>query len=158
MWVQDNPREFVARIPLRLAQMLNPHTFLTRHVRWGYFPGLPWILKEGLVLWIALTSVVITFGGTVGAWARARGPFGAMAVGTAVYTMATIMLLYGMTRFRLPLEPLWIFYLSMMISDFKGTKEILKESTWRSVGLLLTLPPMIALTGWFALTGWPLFW
>lgn len=157
-WIKENPREFVSRIPLRLAQMLNPHTFLTRHVRWGYFPGLPWVLKEGLVLWIALTSVVITFGGTVGAWARARGPFGAMAVGTVVYTMATIMLLYGMTRFRLPLEPLWIFYFSMMVSDFKGTKEILKESTWRSVGLLLTLPPMIALTGWFALTGWPLFW
>ncbi len=157
-WIKDNPKAFVSRVPMRLAQMFNPHTFLTRHVRWGYFPGLPWGLKEALVLWVALTTVVISFGGTVGAWARARGPFGAMALGTVIYTLGTSALLYGMTRFRLPLEPLWIFYVAMVFADFKGTRDIFSQSTWRSVGLLLTLPPLIALTGWYALTGWPLFW
>jgi len=81
-----------------------------------------------------------------------------MAVGTVLYTLMTITLLYGMTRFRLPLEPLWIFYVAMVFADFKGTRDIFGQSTWRSVGLLLTLPPLVALTGWYALTGWPLFW
>ena len=157
-WIKDNPREFVSRVPLRLAQLFNPHSFLTRHVRWGFFPGLPWLLKEALVFWIAATSAAIMIGGTIGAWARARGAYGSMAVGTVVYTIATISILYGMTRFRLPLEPLWMLYLALLIDDPRGSFDALQSQSWRMMGLLLTLPPLLMLMAWFTPTGWPLFW
>ena len=97
-------------------------------------------------------------GGTIGAWARARGAYGSMAVGTVLYTIATIAILYGMTRFRLPLEPLWMLYLALLIDDPRGSYEALQRESWRMMGLLLTLPPLLMLMWWFTPTGWPLFW
>src|SRR5262245_31806643 len=49
-WIREHPSTFVARIPLRLAQMLNPNSFLTRHLRWGYWPGTPWWAKETIAV------------------------------------------------------------------------------------------------------------
>ena len=86
-WILDNPIEFISRIPLRLAQWLNPHTFFTRHLRWGYWPGLDYFLKEALVFYTALFSAIVILGGTLGAWARAKGVYGCMAVGFVVYNL-----------------------------------------------------------------------
>ena len=157
-WIMDNPGEFASRIPQRFAQLVNPHSFLTRHVRWGYFPGIGWHLKELLVLLTALSSSVIMVGGTLSLWARARGPFASIAIGTILYTFATIAVVYGMTRFRLPLEPLWTVYLALLLADPHGTLRELRSSTPRQVGALLTLPALMALMLWYAPTGWPGLW
>jgi hypothetical protein len=89
-WIENNPMEFLARIPMRCAQMLNPHTFLSRHIRWGYWPGLPFLLKELLVIYVAATSFVIVVFGSLAVIARARGTFGVVVVGTVLYHFATI--------------------------------------------------------------------
>ncbi|MFT4621457.1 MAG: hypothetical protein ACI8PZ_000109 [Myxococcota bacterium] len=157
-WILDNPGEFTSRIPQRLAQFVNPHSFLTRHIRWGYFRGMPWQLKEFMVAYTAVFSAMVMLGGTLGAWARARGPFGAIALGTIAYTFATISVVYGMTRFRLPLEPLWMIYLAILLSDWRGTSRLLGESVPRQIGALLTLPALFALMLWYLPSGWPLFW
>ncbi len=157
-WISDNPGEFVGRIPMRLAQLLNPNSFLTRHVRWGYWPGFPWWAKELLAVSIAgLTGMLVVFG-TVGAWARARGPYAVMAVGTTLYTLTTIAIMYGMTRFRLPLEALWSVYLAIFLADPRGCFRALSASPWRLAGVLLTIPPLIALMFWYLPTGFPMFW
>jgi 4-amino-4-deoxy-L-arabinose transferase-like glycosyltransferase len=157
-WIEANPGEFLSRVPQRTAQLVNPHSFLTRHIRWGYFKGIPWALKEFLVVYTAAFSSMLMLGGTLGLWARGRGPFGVIASGTIVYTFATIALVYGMTRFRLPIEPLWTIYLAILIADWHGTTQSLGSSLPRQVGALLTLPALFALMLWYLPTGWPLFW
>lgn len=158
LWIQHHPDTFVARIPMRIAQLLNPHSFLTRHVRWGYWPGLPWLVKETIVVGIALLSAALTVLGTAAAWGRARGPYAMMAVGTTAYTVLTIAVMYGMTRFRLPLEALWTVYLAMFLASPRATIDALREAPWRATGLVLTLPPLLALMAWYAPTGFPAFW
>ncbi len=157
-WIRENPDKFVNRIPVRLAQLLNPNSFLTRHIRWGYWPGLPWLIKEAVLVYIAGTTMFIVLLGTISAWARARGPYGFIAVGTVLYTCATIAMMYGMTRFRLPLEPLWIVYTAILLANPKSVLNALQESTPRAVGVLLTIPALTALMLWYLPTGFPRFW
>ncbi len=157
-WIAEHPRTFVARIPLRLAQMLNPNSFLTRHLRWGYWPGTPWWAKETIAVTIVWFSVSLCLLGTLAAWARARGPYAMMAVGTTAYTLLTITVMYGMTRFRLPLEALWTIYLAMFLANPKRTLDALWASNWRLAGALATLPAIAVLIWWFLPTGFPVFW
>jgi hypothetical protein len=157
-WITSNPGEFVSRIPMRLAQQLNPNTFLTRHVRWGFFRGLPYPLKELLCIWIALTSVVITLGGTAAGFARGRGAFAVMAGGTIAYTMFAAAVMYGMSRFRLPLEPLWLVWLGVALADPPAFTEALRASRARAVAVVVSVPLLVGLMSWYALTGFPLFW
>lgn len=157
-WIRGHPTKFVSRIPMRIAQLLNPNSFLTRHVRWGYWPGLPWWGKEAIAISIAALSTALSILGTVGAWARARGPYAAMAVGTTVYTVFTIALMYGMTRFRLPLEAMWTVYLALFLANPRESFQALRATEWRLAGVLLTVPPTLALLLWYLPTGFPVFW
>lgn len=157
-WAKENPGEFVGRIPMRVAQLLNPNSFLTRHVRWGYFPGLPYAFKEGIAVWVQVISLLSIFVGTVGVFARARGPYAYIAIYTVVYTVFTTMVSYGMTRFRMPLELLWAPYVAIALVEPRATLAALRASPPRLAGLLVTLPPLLYLTWWYLLTGFPSFW
>jgi 4-amino-4-deoxy-L-arabinose transferase-like glycosyltransferase len=156
-WAKNHPTEFLSRIPLRCAQLLNPHTFLSRHMRWGYWPGLPYAVKEALVLYVAATSFIIVLFGTIGAFARARGVYGVVAVGTVLYHVATVAGLYGMSRFRLPLEPLWMIFLAMFLAEPRETLRMLRHSPGRITGALMMTPILFWLMIWFAGTGFPGF-
>jgi hypothetical protein len=154
-WIRAHPGEFVARVPVRLAQLLNPHSFLTRHVRWGFWPGLPWALKELIVLAQALTTFVIVGGGTLAACARARGPYGVVAVGTVLYHLAVIAALYGLTRFRLPLEPLWVVYVASLLAEPSHVLGVLRGSPVRLACAVVSVPIVVGLMATYAWTGWP---
>lgn len=154
-WITHHKLEFVRRIPTRLAQLFNPHSFLTRHVRWNDWPGLPWELKELIVAYQAVFTLGVVWLGTLALWARARGAAGLVTVGLIAYTVAVISMLYGITRFRLPLEPFWLLWLAVAASDPRGAWRALTASTWRTIGALVTLPTLIVLTLRYAWTGWP---
>jgi len=109
-WIKDNPEEFVRRMPLRVAQMLNPHSLMTRHLRWGDWRGLPQAVDEILILWQALWSMGVMLLGTVALLARGRGGYGVVTGGILLYHMAAISALAGLTRYRVPLEPLLMIY------------------------------------------------
>jgi len=157
-WIQDNPSEFIDRIPMRVAQLVNPNSFFTRHIRWGYWEGIPWWFKEFLAISVVLSSSLVMVGGTVAAFARGRGAYAIMASGTVLYTVATTCLMYGMTRFRLPLEPLWMVFLASLLADPRACVSVLKQSGPRLAGVLLTLPPLLVLMSWYVRTGFPMFW
>lgn len=157
-WAKEHPDKFLARVPLRIAQLLNPNSFLTRHVRWGYWPGFPWWAKETLVVSIIALSTALTLVGTAAAWARANGPYAMMAVGTTLYTVFTIAIMYGMTRFRLPLEALWTVWLAMFLAEPRATLAALQATPWRLAGALLTVLPLAALLFRYLPTGYPVFW
>jgi hypothetical protein len=157
-WAKEHPDKFVARVPLRIAQLLNPNSFHTRHVRWGYWPGLPWWAKETLVVSIIALSTALTLVGTAAAWARANGPYAMMAIGTTAYTVFTIAIMYGMTRFRLPLEALWTVWLAIFLAEPRATLAALRATPWRLAGALVTVPPLAALLSWYLPTGFAVFW
>ena len=72
--------------------------------------------------------------------------------------VATISIVYGMTRFRLPLEPLWIVYTAMFLAHPRDAIDALRLSTPRAAGLLVTIPALLALMLWYLPTGFPRFW
>ena len=155
-WIAAHPVEFAARVPLRVAQLLDPHTFLTRHLRWGHPWRLPWLLEELAVLWVVLTSLAVTLGGTLGAAGRARGPYGFLSLAILAYHLAAIAGLAGLSRYRVPLEPLWIPYLAMVFTQPAAVREGLRG--WRLAALAVALPVLVWLIAWFLPTGWPGWW
>lgn len=156
-WIAANPEEFLHRVPLRLAQLLNPHTFLTRHIRWGKWPFLPWIAKEGIIIYVALWSGLVLIGGTIAVWARGRGTYLLLAAGIVGYHVAAIALLAGLSRYRLPLEPLWMVFLAVGIAEPKATLRGLRHPL-RALGALVCLAALIPLMLWFLPAGFPGYW
>jgi hypothetical protein len=152
-WIEAHPAEFVARVPTRLAQLFNPHTFLTRHVRWGFWPGLPWELKEALVAWQAAWSYLIVCGGTLAAFAVGRGPMLLVSAGTLAYYAALIGAMYGLSRFRLPLEPLWMLWLAVALANPAAARAGLTGG--RLVAGVALTAALGALMTTYLWTGWP---
>ncbi len=109
-WIKENPSEFIARVPLRVSQMLNPHSLLTRNIRTGRWAGLPAWGDELIVALIPVFSFLTLAAGTLGAVARGRGWYLAGASAIVGYHVAAIACLAGLTRYRVPLEPLWMVF------------------------------------------------
>ncbi len=113
-WIQANPGEFLARAPLRVSQMVTPHSFLTRHLRLGRWHGLPAWAREALIVAVPVFTGINLVIGTLGFFAYATDPerrTWALATGGVVlYHVAAIAALAGLSRFRLPLEPLWMVW------------------------------------------------
>jgi len=154
-WIGNNPGTFVGRMPMRTAQLVNPHTFLTRSLRWGKYEGLPWWLKELLVFGIAGTSFAILLGGTVGASARARGPYAILSIGIIGYTVAASAALYGLTRFRIPVEPLWMIYLAGLLAQPRVAWKALMESRLRGWLCVVWTTALLFHMLWYLPTAWP---
>ncbi|MFT4979870.1 MAG: 4-amino-4-deoxy-L-arabinose transferase-like glycosyltransferase [Myxococcota bacterium] len=154
-WIKANPKEFVARMPLRVAQLLNPHSFLTRHLRWGYWRGLPQAVDEGIILWNVVWSLSVLFGGVAALCARGRGARSVLVALLLLYHVAAISVLAGLTRYRVPLEPLLMLYLASALGDPSGTLATLRTQRWRIPVMLLMLAIGAPLVLWFLPAGWP---
>lgn len=145
-WIKAHPEEFLERVPIRVAQLLNPHTFLTRHLRWGYWKGMPAFVDEILVVVTVALSFFTLIGGTVGVIGRGRSWLGATAVLVVGYHVAAIAVLAGLSRYRFPLEPFWLLF----AADLTG----LDLKRWRGplaiVATLAVLAEMLVYlpTGW----------
>jgi hypothetical protein len=154
-WIRSHPSEFVARIPLRLAQLMNPHTFATRYLRWGKMPDLAWEAKEAAVLWIALTSFGVVLGGLLGGFAKGRGPFALLAGGVVGYHLLAIAALAGLSRYRLPLEAFGIVFLALLLADPRGAVASLRASPLRAAGAAVSVAVALPLMLWFFPAGYP---
>lgn len=154
-WIREHPGTFVSRIPMRLAQLFNPHSFLTRHLRWDFWPGIPWALKEALVVLQVLSTALIVLGGTFAAFARARGPLGLLGVGLLAYHVSVIAALYGLTRFRLPLEPFWMLFLAAFLATPAASWARLRARPARALAAVLLTAVLAWLMKWYLWTGFP---
>jgi len=157
-WIRAHPGDFLRRIPVRLAQFFDPNTFLTRRVRLGKWYALPWWIEELIVLWAAAVSIVVVLGGAIGTWARARGPYGVLVVGITLYYLAVVSALFGLSRFRAPLEPLWIVFLASVLADPRGTWALLRASRTRAVGAVASVLVLLPLLAWYLPSGFPAVW
>ena len=155
MWIKDNPYEFVARMPLRVAQLLNPHSFLTRHIRSGRMNGMPQWADEVIVLWNALWSLLIMWGGMAVLMIRTCKPQSVLVFGILLYHVAAISVLAGLTRYRVPLEPLLMLYLAWGMGDWSGLKADWKRaSSIRIFSLVFVMAAVILLSLYFLPSGW----
>jgi hypothetical protein len=153
-WIRANPGEFVARMPLRVAQMVNPHSLLTRNLRTGKWKGLPQWVDEALIGVVVALSFVVLVGGTVGLFARGRGWFAVAGVLIVGYHVAAIACLAGLSRYRVPLEPLWMVYAAGLLAEPRAAWEAFVASRARSVGAVLVAGVLLALMLRFLPTGW----
>ena len=97
-------------------------------------------------------------GAAVGLWSRARGPEGALVVGLTALYLVVVASLFGLSRFRVPLEPLWIAYVAAVVADPKGTVEALRTSRARGFGAVVTFVAVAVLAAWYLPAGWPSVW
>ncbi len=156
-WIKANPEAFVRRMPKRVAQMLTPHSLLTRHLRWGKWKGMPQWLDEGIVLWQALGSMLVMWAGMVGLTARGRGSQGLVIFSILLYHVAAISVLAGLSRYRVPLEPLLMVYAAGLLSDPRGAWREARESLlgWRIGATVAVMALVVPLVLWYLPAGWP---
>ncbi len=154
-WILANPGEFVARMPQRASQLLTPHSFLTRHLRWGRWRGLPDFVDEALIGLVVAFSFVTMVGGTVGIGARGRGWYAATAGLIVLYHVGAISVLAGLSRYRVPLEPLWMVFAGALLADPRGAWAALRESRARLVLTAVFTGILLALMLWTLPASWP---
>jgi 4-amino-4-deoxy-L-arabinose transferase-like glycosyltransferase len=154
-WIEAHPVEFVERVPLRVAQLLNPHSFLTRHLRWGRWKGLPDWFDEVLVVAVVAYSFVTLVGGTVGWFARGRDWYAVTTGLIVLYHVAAIAVLAGLSRYRVPLEPLWSVFAGALIAEPGPTLAALRADRRRLVACVVVTALLLGLMLWFLPSGWP---
>ncbi|MDG1482569.1 MAG: hypothetical protein P8R54_23460 [Myxococcota bacterium] len=152
-WIKDHPEEFVGRMPKRVAQLLNPHSFITRHLRWGEWRGLPWQVDELIILWNVSWSLLILLGGGLVLAARGKGARGILIAGLLLYHAAAISILAGLTRYRVPLEPLLMLYAAQLISEPRAVLGSIRG--WRVLLVGAVMVVLVPLVLWYLPTGWP---
>ena len=157
-WIRSHPAEFLSRVPYRAAQLLNPNSFLTRHLRTEKYPGMPGVLIEILSVWVVFTSLIIILGGAVGAATRIRDATGLLPLAIVLLYMAAICMLAGLTRYRVAWEPFAIVYAAAFLADPRESWRRARASRIRVVGVVVSLALLLPLTLWFLPAGFPAAW
>jgi 4-amino-4-deoxy-L-arabinose transferase-like glycosyltransferase len=154
-WIADNPVAFLERVPLRVSQLLTPHSFLTRHLRWSRWRGLPDIVDEALIGLVVVFSFLTLVGGTIGLGARGRGWYAATASLIVLYHVAAIAVLAGLSRYRVPLEPLWMVFAGGLLADPRGALAALRADRVRLALTVFFTAVLLVLMLRFLPAGWP---
>ncbi|MCB9743379.1 MAG: glycosyltransferase family 39 protein [Alphaproteobacteria bacterium] len=153
-WIRANPGAFLARAPLRLSQLLNPNSFLTRHLRRGGWAGLPAPAREALIGATVGWSLLAVLGGSLGLIALGRGWLGLSVGGLLLYNLAVVAALAGSTRFRVPLDGLWILYAAALLAAPGDALARLRASRLRLAAALGALALLLPLSLRFFPVGW----
>jgi hypothetical protein len=154
-WIKANPETFVRRMPMRVAQLLNPHSLLTRHLRWGRFPGMPQWFDELIIVFGCLHSMGIMVLGAVGLAGCGRRSQAVLFSLILLYHCAAIAALAGLSRYRVPLEPLLMIYAAGVLADPKAFFSQVMAEKWRGVVIVAGLCMLLPLVFWFLPAGWP---
>ena len=105
----------------------------------------------------AATSLVVMLVGALGLTTRARGGRGVVIAGILVYHVAAIAALAGISRYRVPLEPMLMVYAAAVFADWPGTRKALMSGPyrWRLALTVVTLGVLLPLVLWNLPAGWP---
>ena len=142
-------------MPLRVAQLVTPHSFLTRNLRWGRWRGLPDWMDEALIVTVAGFSFATLVGGTLGWFSRAKGWYAAGSGLILLYHVAAIATLAGLSRYRIPLEPLWLVHAAAFYAEPRAALKVLSNGSIRSIIGVFTVFFLIALMLKFLPAAWP---
>jgi hypothetical protein len=156
-WIKENPEEFISRMPLRVAQLMNPHSLLTRHLRWGRFPGVHQLIDEAFILVGCAQSLLVMWAGAAGLALRGRGAWAVVFAGILLYHVAAIAVLAGLSRYRVPLEPLLMVGAAGLLASPRAavSEALASPLRWRVGAAALVLALVVPLSLWFLPAGWP---
>ena len=140
-FIRRHPALFVRRIWTREAQTLNPSSFLLRNLRWGRYPGIPGWIAEAICVLVLLAHFLVVCSAALGGAASAggrtssgaaptrepqpreergtgsgSGPLRGAVWGLTLYHLAAAGALIGLSRFRVPLLPLWIPFSALLLA------------------------------------------
>jgi len=154
-WIRDHPDEFLRRVPLRLAQLFNPNSFLTRHLRQRGWKNLPKPVDEIICVVVVIASFLTVLGCAIGAWSRRLGVY-ALVVGlTTAYHLAAVGALAGLSRYRVPLDVIWLPLAGVFLAAPLTTLRAACSQWWRCLGMIGTLAVLLVLMLWFLPAGFP---
>ena len=151
-WIRDNPGEFVERIPMRIAQLYNPNSLLTRALRQDELP-VRRFTEDALALLVVVFSGLAVFGGAVGGVARGRGWLLVTVAGLTAYQIAAVSLVAGLSRYRVPIDALWLLGAALFLARPLETFTALR-STWRGPALAVLLVLLTPFFGRYLLTSY----
>jgi 4-amino-4-deoxy-L-arabinose transferase-like glycosyltransferase len=152
-WIVANPGEFFARVPVRVAQLMNPHSFLTRHLRWNKWREIKSPVRDALYWLVILWSAIALLGGTIGACARGRGWLAVVTWGLVIYHVAAISLLAGLSRYRVPLDAIWMIWAAGFLSSPRASLAALRADPRRLGACIFCLVALIPLMAWYLPAG-----
>jgi hypothetical protein len=78
-----------------------------------------------------------------------------VSVGLALYVFAVVGCLFGVSRFRLPLVPLWIVWTAVFLAAPRATLQTIRGSKWRLTLAIAAIIGLVPLVSWFLLAGFP---
>jgi 4-amino-4-deoxy-L-arabinose transferase-like glycosyltransferase len=112
-FVREHPGLFLRQSAMRLAEFLNPTSFLIRHLRRGYYERgldgvrgpLPSVVREGIIVLSVASTVALCFLAVLGLFSMPATPLRSFLVVVIVYALAFHALSVGMSRYRLVLMP-----------------------------------------------------
>lgn len=117
-FLAENPGLCFRRFWIREAYLLNPTSFLVRHVRRGYYderadgtttPPFPRAVREAVVVLTVGSYLALALAALAGFFALPRGKDGvphALLLGSLLWLLVLHGLTFGMSRYRLILLPL----------------------------------------------------
>ena len=125
-------------------------------------------MDEIIIIWNVLWNLFVLIGGSAVMLLQSRGKQGILLGGILLYHIAAISALAGLTRYRVPLEPLLMIYAGGLLghfgfaSLFKETdkkvivnKKLLSNSSARNYLSAFVLILLSIEIFWFFPMGWP---
>jgi len=100
--IREHPVRFIAQAGTKLADLVNPTSFLVRHIRQGIYGDWPTPVADGVVTLVALFHMALMALAVVG-WVRSGGRWRQIVVILLLYMLAVHLVMFAMSRFRLPL-------------------------------------------------------
>ncbi len=104
-YIWSDPAGFLERAGWKWVDLWNPTSFLLRHFRLGAYGEVSPAI-EASVSWAAVLGyLAVAFLGVAGVVLRRRDPRAWLVVALALYVTAIHVVVFGLTRYRLPLMP-----------------------------------------------------
>jgi hypothetical protein len=141
-YMQEHPGWFVRSRIKKLADLVTPLSFFTRHQALGHYDetllGGP-LMRKLTSLWAVACPILVLLLGTAGLFAL-EDRRGQLLIGLVLsYTLATTMLV-AMSRFRLPIVPLLIAMAAVLLTRRAPVRRPLTSAatlaTWGALVLL----------------------
>jgi hypothetical protein len=114
--------------------------------------GLPRWVDEGIIAVNVVWNLMVLWLGTVGLVLYGRGGRGLLVSGIWLYHVAAISMLAGLTRYRVPLEPILMIYAAWFVAEWGGHWS--NASIPRKVSAVIFGALIVFFTMWFFPTAW----
>ncbi|MDH3214181.1 MAG: glycosyltransferase family 39 protein [Myxococcales bacterium] len=130
-FVRGHPALFLRRVPFKLADLWGPNSFLIRHLHFGLYGETPRVVVVALSALTVASYAAVVVGAVLGLAFAVGGPNRSERVAwvwlvmlLVLYYCAVHALVFGMSRFRLPLMPLLFPFAAMAWTERRRLGEL----------------------------------